>query len=181
MEGVDKLIDACRRNDANAQQQVYDMFAPKMYGICLRYLKNVHDAEDVLVEGFFKIFTKIHQYSGDGSFEGWIKRIMVNESLMHLRKTNNFRMHVNIDTAHHVSENALALDNLSHKELLVLIQSLPPGYRTVFNMYVIEGYKHREIAEILGISINTSKSQLILAKKKLRDMLKKKHNQKFGS
>ena len=129
-----------------------------------------------MIESFYRIFNKIDQYNGKGSFEGWMKRIVINECLMYLRKNNNMKMHVELEKAHGVSESANILSNISFNEIVELLQQLPAGYRTIFNLYVIEGYKHREIAEELGISINTSKSQLILAKKRLKALYKKKHN-----
>jgi len=130
-------------------------------------------AEDMVVQGFYKIFNKLDTYSGSGSFEGWMRRIIINECLMELRKTKNFALTIPIEKA----ENKITVeikDNLSYNEVLSLLDQLPPGYRTVFNLYAIEGFKHREIAEKLGISINTSKSQLILARRKLQQLIKKK-------
>jgi RNA polymerase sigma-70 factor (ECF subfamily) len=166
------LIHACKRNDPKAQKLLYDKFSPMLFGICRRYIKGQEDAEDVFVHGMFKILTKIKGFREAGSFEGWMKRIMVNESLMFLRKSNNFNLVVEMDRIKIPSpENIIAL--ISEREILELVDQLPTGYRTIFNLYVIEGYKHREIAEKLGISINTSKSQLILAKKKMQILLKK--------
>ena len=139
------------------------------------------DAEDVMIESFYKIFSKISQYKGQGSFEGWMKRIVINESLMHIRKKNNLNLHIELEKAYDAKEDAVAVDQLQYEEVLSLLEELPHGYRTIFNLYVIEGYKHREIAELLKISINTSKSQLILAKKRLREIYKKKLNGDFFS
>ncbi len=139
-------------------------------------MKEATQAEDLLVESFYKIFSKIDQYKGEGSFEGWMKRIVINECLMKLRKRNNLNLYVEIDKAKEVKEDAKAVTGLQYQEILALLNDLPIGYRTIFNLYVIEGYKHREIAEKLGISINTSKSQLILAKKRMRELYKKKHD-----
>jgi len=123
-----------------------------------------------MVNGFFKVLTNIHQYSGAGSFEGWIRRIMVNQSLMFLRKKHNFKMTIEVDNLE-IKTNVSVEDKLAAQDILNLLEKLPTGYRTVFNLYVVEGYKHREIAELLGISINTSKSQLILAKKRMRKLV----------
>ena len=123
-----------------------------------------------MLDTLFKMFTSIHQFRGAGSFEGWMKRIAVNQSLMLLRKKHNFRMTVEISNVD-VATKSNAIDNLQERDVMALLEKLPTGYRTIFNMYVVEGYKHREIAEILNISINTSKSQLILAKKRLRALL----------
>jgi RNA polymerase sigma-70 factor (ECF subfamily) len=155
------------------------MYAPLMLSICKRYLKNNTDAEDVLLKGMFKIFSNIGQFKGNGSFEGWMKRIVINEALMHLRKQKNFNVEVEISNVQ--IPNQIEIDEqLILEDLLRILDYLPTGYRTVFNLYVIEGYKHREIAEKLGISINTSKSQLILAKKRLRELLKKKQYPSTG-
>jgi len=166
-----ELIQACKKQDRRAQQLLFDRFSPVMFGLCKRYLKNREDAEDVLVEGFFKVLTKLEQYSGQGSFEGWIRRIMVNEALMHLRKNKNLKMTLEIND-HHLKTMVTVEDELQAADILNLLDRLPTGYRTVFNLYVLEGYKHREIAEMLGISINTSKSQLILAKKRMQALVK---------
>lgn len=164
------LINACRQRDRRAQQALYDRFAPNMFGVCKRYVKTQEDAEDVLIEAFFKVLTNIEQYKGEGSFEGWIRRIVVNESLMALRKRVNFSQMLEL-TEVDIPVTTSALQDLVARDILNLIDILPIGYRTVFNLYVLEGYKHREIAQIMGISINTSKSQLILAKKRLKNLL----------
>jgi RNA polymerase sigma-70 factor (ECF subfamily) len=146
-----------------------------MFGLCKRYVKTTENAEEVLIEGFCKVYQKIDMYSGQGSFEGWIRRVMVNEALMFLRKNYRFNEHTDIDDLPSIADHQeSAEDALSAKEILELLDELPTGYRTVFNLYVLEEYKHREIAEMLGISINTSKSQLILAKKRLQELLNQK-------
>lgn len=165
-----ELIERCRREDRRAQKLLYDRYTPKMFGVCRRYIKTKEDAEDVLVEGFYKVFKKLHQFKDAGSFEGWIRRIMVNESLMYLRKAHNFKLTIEVSNID-IKSKVTVEDDLAAQDILNLLSKLPTGYRTVFNLFVLEGYKHREIAEMLGISINTSKSQLILAKKRLRTML----------
>lgn len=165
-----EYIKGIRKGNRQAQKELYNKYAPVMFGLCRRYVKNPADAEDVMVEGFYKIMTKIDQYTGNGSFEGWMKRIMVNESLMHLRKHHNMNMTVEI-ADYDMPKSPEIEQQLAAQDILNLLDKLPTGYRTVFNMYVIEGLKHREIAEKLGISINTSKSQLILAKKKMREFV----------
>lgn len=166
-----ELIVACRTQDRKAQQMLFDRFSPKMMGVCRRYLKTQEDAEDVLIEAFYKVFNNLPQFKAQGSFEGWIRRIVVNECLMFLRRKHNFNLTVEIDQNLDVKTTVTTQDQLEADDILALLERLPTGYRTVFNLYVLEGYKHREIAEILGISINTSKSQLILAKKKLQQLL----------
>ena len=168
MDG-DELIHLCQNEDPRAQQLLYERFAIKMFRTCYRYLKNEQDAEDVMINGFVKVYKNIknfenrHQYS----LEAWIRRIMVNESLMLLRKNNQFTF-VNDFPDIKDSNVVLPDSNLRAEDLYTLIRKLPPGYRTVFNLYVIEGYSHKEIAEQLSISENTSKSQLSKAKAMLR-------------
>ena len=169
----EELIAGCKHQDRTAQKYLYDTYSPILFPICRRYVKHREDAEDVLLEAFYKIFSNIRQYQGKGSFEGWMKRIVINESLMFLRKRHNFN--INLDLVSHAledRENGIE-ELLYEQDILKVIQELPTGYRTVFNLYVIEGYKHREIAEKLDISINTSKSQLIQARRKLGQLLKK--------
>ena len=151
---------------------LYVDYSPILFSVAKRYLKNDEDAEDALIEAFFKIFTKIKTFENNGSFEGWMRRIVVNECLMKLRKKRNFTLA--LEEAFGVGEAETITPNLAYQDLLKVIKNLPTGYRTIFNLYEIEGYKHREIGEMLGISINTSKSQLILAKKRIRELIKKK-------
>ncbi len=170
---TEEIIYRCQQNERRAQNELFQHYAPLMYSICLRYMKNRTDAEDVMVQGFFRVFDKINTYKSEGSFEGWMKRIIVNECLMTLRKRKSMGMTVVIDDV----QNDISIpwmDDLGYDELIALLDELPDGYRTVFNLYAIEGYKHREIAELLDISINTSKSQLILARRKLQTLFKKK-------
>jgi RNA polymerase sigma-70 factor (ECF subfamily) len=166
-----ELIQACKKQNRRAQQELYDRYSPKMFGVCRRYIKNAEEAEDVLVEAFFKVLTKLNMYSGEGSFEGWIRRIVVNESLMKLRKNQKLKMNVEINPNLDKPTKLTIEDELAAEDILNLLEQLPTGYRTIFNLYIIEGYKHREIAELLGISINTSKSQLILAKKRMQKLV----------
>ncbi|MFN7118357.1 MAG: RNA polymerase sigma factor [Saprospiraceae bacterium] len=167
-----ELIEACKRQDRRAQQLLFDRYSPIMFGVCLRYVKSREDAEDVLVEAFFKVLTHIQNFKSEGSFEGWIRRIVINEALMFLRRQHNFNMTLEIDNQIDSEADPItAVDELAARDILNLLDSLPTGYRTIFNLYAIEGYKHREIADLLGISINTSKSQLILAKKRLQELL----------
>ena len=171
------IIEGCKCADRKAQKALFDTFSPKMLGVCLRYVKNREDAEDVMIEGLYKAITKINSYSGNGSFEGWIRRIVVNESLMLLRKKNVLKHSVEIQPNLDHSEAITVEDKLIAEDLLKLLDTLPTGYRTVFNLYVLEGYKHREIAELLGVSINTSKSQLILARKKMEALVLKRRRE----
>lgn len=171
---IEEIIQACRAGDRIGQKALYDKYASRMMGICMRYCKQREDAEDVLCNGMYRILNKISQYSGKGNFEGWMKRVMINECLMHLRK-KKIRFEDVEDQYHLASPDISIEDELMYEDVLQLLNYLPRGYRTVFSLYVIEGYKHKEIAEELGISINTSKSQLILAKKRLQEIVKKKY------
>lgn len=167
----EQIIKGLQRQDRSVQKYLYDRYAPLMFSVCRRYLSAREDAEEALISGFFKVYAHIDAYSGAGSFEGWIRRIMVNESLMMLRRAQPLVFPGDAmplpDTADSFSIEA----DISAREIMALLEDLPAGYRTVFNLYVLEGYKHQEIADLLGISINTSKSQLILAKEKLRKLL----------
>ncbi len=167
----EQIIQRLCKQDRTVQKQVYDRYAPLMFSVCRRYLRSRQDAEEAMVTGFFKVFSQIDSFAAAGSFEGWIRRIMVNEALMKLRKVQpidfpgeDFQP---VDQEDHFNIES----DISVREIMNLVEELPPGYRTVFNLYVMEGFKHHEIAETLGISINTSKSQLILAKDKLRKLL----------
>jgi len=165
------LIAACKQEDRKAQQLLFERYSPVMMGVCRRYLKREEDAEDVLVEAFFKVLTNIGQFRDMGSFEGWIRRIVINESLMFLRRSNALQQTYELNPQIDAVEDATIEHDLSAQQILTFLDQLPTGYRTVFNLYVLEGMKHREIAELLGISINTSKSQLILAKQRLQEIL----------
>ncbi len=177
---LDHIITQCKHQKPDAQKTLYDLYKDQLYSICVRYLRSTQDAEDIFIDGFYKILTKIDLYRGDGSFEGWIRRVMVNECLMFLRKKNNMHLTVEIPDTD-IADNIVDDDEyMSFDEIMKVMEELPAGYRTVFNLFVFEDYKHREIAEMLGISINTSKSQLILAKKKLAEIIKKKENLTFN-
>lgn len=167
----EELIQGCLRRERNAQQQLYDLYSSKMYGICFRYVRNAMEAEDVLVTAFTKIFERINQFKGEGSFEGWIRRIMVNEALTHLRKSRAMYVETELEAADREPDYEQLSDHLIAEDLLNMIDKLPPGYKIVFNMYAIDGYSHKEIADQLGISENTSKSQLSRARTYLQKML----------
>ncbi len=175
-----ELIDGCLHGDRRAQKSLYEKYASKMFGVSRRYVKTIENAEEVIVEAFCKVFQKIELYSGQGSFEGWIRKVVVNESLMFIRKNYRFNEHLDINDVPVQAVNVTIEDELSANEILGLLDQLPTGYRTVFNLYVLEGFKHKEIAELLDISINTSKSQLILAKKRLKDLVEKSYIVRSG-
>ncbi|WP_299822028.1 sigma-70 family RNA polymerase sigma factor [uncultured Pontibacter sp.] len=164
------LIAGCRKADSKAQKVLYEQYASKMYGVCLRYLKNDMDAEEALLNGFMKIYKNIDRFEAKGSFEGWIRRIMVNEALAFLRKKEP--LHLAIDDSHIQLAGGTGADqDLAEGELMELLHSLPAGYRAVFNLYAIEGYSHKEIADMLGINEGTSKSQLSKARAMLQRRL----------
>lgn len=165
-----ELIAGCQRADTKAQKLLYERFAPQMYGVCLRYLKNEMDAEEALLNGFMKIYQYIGKFEAKGSFEGWVRRIMVNEALGFLRKKEP--LHLAIEDNHvQVAGTGGADQELAENELLELLMTLPAGYRAVFNLYAIEGYAHKEIADMLGITEGTSKSQLSKARAMLQRRL----------
>jgi RNA polymerase sigma factor (sigma-70 family) len=167
----DELIKGCLKRDRNAQQALYDLYSSKMYALCYRYVRHAMEAEDVLVMAFTKIFDRIEQFKGEGSFEGWIRRVMVNEALTHLRKSRAMYVETELEQADREPDYDRLSDHLEAEDLQKMIQELPPGYRLVFNMYAIDGYSHKEIAEQLGITENTSKSQLSRARTYLQKIL----------
>jgi len=168
-----QLVAALKRGESRAHKVVYERFAGKMLAVCTRYCANRADAEEVMLDGFMRIFEKIEQFREDGSFEGWIRRIMVTESLMFLRKSKQWRQEVPIEEVTVEPDYEWADTAINESDLLRLVNQLPDGYRTVFNLYAIEGYAHAEIAEMLAISEGTSKSQLSRARALLQANLKK--------
>lgn len=142
-----------------------------MYSLCLRYVKETDEAQDVMIKGFMKVFEKLEHFKGAGSFEGWIRKIMVNEALMFIRKNKTMYLEVEIEKAEYEPDYHLVGNNMEADDLLKMINSLPVGYRTIFNLYAIEGFSHKEIADQLNISENTSKSQLSRARVLLQKML----------
>jgi len=169
------FIARCLDNDPKAQGALYQKFAPKMFGICLRYTGNQMEAEDVLQEGFIKVFRYLKDYRNDGSLEGWIRRTMVNTAINFYKKKSKYQKDISLEQTEPVNhDEESAIDKLSAIELLELIRDLPDGYRMVFNLNIIEGYTHKEIGEMLNISENTSKSQLSRARGVLQSKLKNK-------
>ncbi len=159
-----EIIEGCKANNGFMQEMLYQQFSAKMLAICMRYAKDKMEAEDILQIGFIKIFKEISSYRGEGNFEGWMRKIMVNTAIESYRKNLRFLNVVPIDDAFEQPATGFDFSNLAMQDLLKLIQKLADGYRIVFNMYVIEGYSHKEIATILGISESTSKSQLSRAR-----------------
>jgi len=168
------LIAGCIKGNQIAQKTLFERFSPKFFALCLRYMKSTDDAEDVLQEGMVKIFTKLPEYSGKGSFEGWMRRIIVNTCLDQIRKNQKLKFDVSIDKEEYkLSMNAHILENMSANELIEEIKKMPPGYRVVFNMFAIEGYSHQEIAQKLGVKESTSKSQYLRARAYLKERINK--------
>jgi RNA polymerase sigma factor (sigma-70 family) len=166
-----QLVEACRRNDRKAQRELYERYSGRMLSICIRYIPQRDQAEDIMITGLMKIFDKIGQFKGDGSFEGWMRRIMVNEALGHIRKTRNMYIESSIDGHGPEPDYHLLEDHLEAEDLMKLVAELPVGYRTVFNLYAIEGFSHKEIGEMLQIQETTSKSQLSRARSLLQKSL----------
>lgn len=173
----EQLVKKCLEKDPLAQKQLFDFFSRKMMGVCLRYSQNEEEAQDVLQMGFIKVFEKLHMYSSDGSLEGWIRKVIVNTALDNIRKNKKFNDNVDLEKVDFQLENysESGLDALSAKDLLKIIQNMPPGFRTVFNLYAIEGYSHKEIAEQLGVTVSTSKSQYSRAKVYLQKIIKEEN------
>lgn len=166
-----QLITGCIKGDRKAQRELYDTYSRKMMGVCYRYVGEQETARDLLQEGFIKVFANINSYSGSGSFEGWMRKIFVNSSLEYLRKSNVLKEATDLDSlAELVEPDASAISKISSKELMQLVNKLPDGFRTVFNLFAIEGYSHKEIADMLSITESTSRSQYTRA----RQILQKK-------
>lgn len=168
------FIDSLRAGNPDAQRRLYDQYAPKMFALCIRYASSNEEAEDLLQEGFMKIFLSIHQFRGTGSFEGWMRKIFINKAIERYNKKRVYTHEITGFETQGLSVdayNSSGFDKLALKDMLELIQSLSDGYRTVFNLYVIEGFSHAEIAKMLNISENTSKSQLSRAKSILQKIL----------
>jgi RNA polymerase sigma-70 factor, ECF subfamily len=174
-----ELIELAVENNRHAQQKIYSKYAPKMLSVCRQYVKDVHQAEDIMITAFMKVFTSLKNFEHKGSFEGWIRRIMINECISFLRvhkKVKFLEDEIIVDETYNNIESQLSIDDIQS-----LIDQLPDGYKMVFNLYVIEGYKHHEIATMLGINEGTSKSQLSHARKMLQDQINKLKNYSNGT
>lgn len=166
-----ELIEACIKGDREAQRSLYDIFSKKMYVVCLRYTKSQQEAEDVLQDSFIKVFKNLKGYRGDSRLDYWIKRIVINTALNSQRKKLYMYPMVDIDDVQNVVSHSKALTDFNLEELLKMIRELPSGCQTVFNLFAIEGYSHKEIAEMLGVSEGTSKSQFSRARKLLQEKI----------
>ena len=180
MKSDDQIIRGCIEGKRKAFNQLFNNYAPVMLGVCMRYCKNRIDAEDVMQDGFIKVFSQIHKFRSEGSFEGWIKRIMINAAVDNYQANLKHAFHEDVSEIAE-SDGLIILAgedddlpdgmNIPHKKLMEMIQELPDGYRMVFNLFAIENYNHKEIATLLGISENTSKTQLFKARKALRNKI----------
>jgi len=165
----EQIVNKCLKGDARAQKMLYEKFAPKLLAICYRYASKHEEAQDILQEGFIKIFEKLDKYSGLGSLEGWMRRIIVNTALDGIRRNKKLLLNDDInEVGYKIESNDFIEERLAAQDLLKVLHSIPVGYRTIFNLYAIEGYSHKEIAEQLEISPSTSKSQYSRAKALLR-------------
>lgn len=168
------LIKACISGNPLAQKQLYEKYSRKMMGVCLRYAGDYDEAKDILQDGFIKLFEKLNTFSGTGSFEGWMRRIFVNTSLDYFRKNKQEKQMLDIDdVGFFLSVKELITDEIAAEDLMKMLQRIPAGYRTVFNLFAIEGYSHKEIGEMLGITESTSKSQYSRAREFLKNILEK--------
>lgn len=172
MYSEEDLINRCLSNEARAQEDFYKRFAPKMYGVCMRFAKNQMEADDILQEGFIKVFTNLISFRSEGSLEGWVRKTIVNTAINLYKKNLKHQKDTDIEQAEVVQNfEQSSLDKISVQELMDIIRDLPTGYRVVFNLNVIEGYSHKEISQLLEISENTSKSQLSRARQALQKKL----------
>lgn len=165
------MIKGCLRQDANCQRMLFEHFAGKMYTICLRYAKDNMEAEDMMQDGFIRVFNNLHQFKFEGSFEGWVRRVIVNCALKQLQKKRISFIELNANIEDSPKLDSYAYTHLGEEELLKLISQLPFGYRVVFNLNVIEGYSHEEIGKMLQIQASTSRSQLVKARKMLQNQI----------
>ena len=172
-----QLIDSCIKGNRASQKALYDLLAARMFSVCMRYVGDRDLAQDVLQDGFVTLFTHLESYKGEGSFEGWARKIFVTTALMSLRKKDALKMSDDLEVARGLkAETENQIQSLGYKELMSLIMELPPGFRTVFNLYVLEGYSHKEIGDMLGISETTSRTQLSRARLWLQNRIKKRNN-----
>lgn len=173
------LIGLAAQNNRHAQQQIYSRFSPKMLSVCRQYIKDIHQAEDVMITAFMKVFVNLKNFESKGSFEGWIRRIMVNESISFIRAQKKVSF---LEDEYYKEEGFNNIEsNLTVEDIQSLIDRLPEGYKMIFNLYAIEGNKHKEIAEMLGINEGTSKSQLSHARKMLQELVNKMKNYDNGT
>lgn len=172
-----KLIRSCKEGDRAAQKVLYERLAPRMFPVCIRYIGDREMAQDVLQEGFITLFTHLDAYKGEGSFEGWARKIFITTALMELRRKDALKMSDELDVVKGMKTDTVSqLQNIGYKDLMNLITTLPAGFRTVFNLYAVEGFSHKEISEMLGINETTSRTQLSRARAWLQNKIKEIEN-----
>jgi RNA polymerase sigma-70 factor (ECF subfamily) len=173
MELHQEILAGCIRGDASAQKKLFDSYARLLLGVCSRYTSSIEEAEDVLQEGFVKIFLNVKEFKGEGSIVAWMRRIMINTAITHYHKMKKHRYHDDLEVVKKTKLDDTRWDDseFTREELYNVIHRMPEGYRMVFNLYAVEGYKHREIAVIMGIDENTSKSQYSRARRWLQERL----------
>jgi RNA polymerase sigma factor (sigma-70 family) len=171
------FINRCIAGDRKSQEDLYNHFAGKMYAVCLRYSKDTEEAQDILQDGFVKVFRNLEKFRNEGSFEGWLRRIFVNTAIEYYRKRNKLSSSISEQIENSIEDDSVTVfEKLAATDVIKIINELSPGYKAVFNMYVIEGYSHKEIGELLQISEGTSKSQLARAKGMLQKIIKEKYS-----
>lgn len=171
-----ELIEGCINNRNDCQKQLFNLFAGKMMSVCLRYARDEHQAQDILQDGFIRVFKYIHQYRFEGSLEGWLRRVFATVAIRQVSKQKLFFPESDIADTKETSADPEILAKISADEIHTLIRSMPHGYRTIFNLNVIEGYSHEEISAMLGIQATTSRGQLLKARKHLQQLIEKKFN-----
>lgn len=175
MHNDKELIDQCLKGNPKAQEALYRRFSPRMYGVCLRYARSTMEADDILQEAFIRIFKFLKDYRQQGSFDGWVHRVVVNTAINYYRSKVHEWAEISIDKAGHQDDlQSSDVDNFTRDDLLKVIQELPEGYRMVLNLYIVEGYSHQEIGNLMGISESTSKSQLSRARAILQEKIKQR-------
>lgn len=176
---LEQIVAGCRRRERSSQHALYKLYYPYGMSVSIRYVNNEQEAQFVLNEGFLKVFQNIKKYDPQLPFKPWFRKILVNTAINHIKKQRRFNMEVSMEEASNIPDREDILNRISYKELVTMVQSLSAAYRTVFNMYVIDGFKHEEIAEQLGISIGTSKSNLTRARAKLQELVLQKLNTRY--
>lgn len=178
---LELLLQGCREGRRGSQRKLYELFYGYGMNICLRYAKNETEAQEMLNDGFLRVFTRLHQYDSDFPFKGWLRKVLINSAIDYHRKHKRHQLSIATEDIGKLVEERQDMPDLhAGEDVMLYVQQLPPAYRMVFNLYVMEGYKHHEIAEKLSISVGASKSNLSRAKEKLRKLLINKRNRKIG-
>ena len=180
MQDEQALVARCIKGERSAQQQLYEEYARQMMVVSMRYCKSREDAEDVLQEAFVKVFNSLEKFRSESSIKYWIKRIVITTALNHHRKKVYLYPHLDIEEVHHIGDEDVEISNYNYRDLLSILQTLPQGCQVIFNLYAIEGYKHKEIADMLNISEGTSKSQYARARSLIKDLITETGEVKHG-